>query len=365
MKLSRVVLIVVITAVVVYFGLNMMLPRGSKTAAPESAATGETVTETPAATEGTAEGSNTAAATETPAAASEAAPESAPESAPAPESTETAASEPAPAPEAPTEVAPAPAPSSEAPAESYTALAPATAVAPITTNLPKMSDADARKIAENIGRDEGTQVAVTPVAPATGGDNSSLSEEEARKIAENVASEVASRVAGESAAPAASEPAAAPAPKAAKPKPAPKPDVVASAPSSDAPKATSKPAAKRPVARPKTGNGSDVISSWWSKTGTQASSNLSLVYAGEASSEKAVVLMFNNAVDPTAASSHIKLVDSRGKTPTGTWSAGNNPRVLAFKGVAPGRYTVILRPELPDSSGKTLGDELVGPVYVH
>ncbi|WP_295686385.1 hypothetical protein [uncultured Nevskia sp.] len=359
MKLSRVVLIVVITAVVVYFGLNMMLPRGSKTAAPEAAATGETVSETPAATEGS---DTAAAATEAPAAASEAAPESAPESAPAPESTETAASEPAPAPEAPTEVAPA-----AAPAESYTALPPATAVAPITTNLPKMSDADARKIAENIGRDEGTQVAVTPVAPAAGGDNSSLSEEEARKIAENVASEVATRVASESAEPVASEPAPAPAPapKAAKPKPAPKPEMVAAAPSSDAPKAASKPAAKRPVARPKTGNGSDVISSWWSKTGTQASSNLSLVYAGEASSEKAVVLMFNNPVDPTAASNHIKLVDSRGKAPTGSWSAGNNPRVLAFKGVTPGRYTVILRPELPDSSGKTLGDELVGPVYVH
>lgn len=362
MKLSRVVLIVVITAVVVYFGLNMLLPRGSKTAAPESAAAGETVAETPAPTETAPEGSDAAAATEAPAAASEAAPESAPESAPAPESTETAASEPAPAPEAPTEAAPAAAPS-EAPAESYTALAPATAVAPITTNLPKMSDADARKIAENIGRDEGTQVAVTPEAPAAGTDNSSLSEEEARKIAENVASEVASRVAGESAAPAASEPAPAPAPKAAKP--APKSEVAAAAPASDAPKAASKPAAKRPVARPKTGNGSDVISSWWSKTGTQSSSNLSLVYAGEASSEKAVVLMFNNAVDPTAASTHIKLVDSRGKTPTGSWSAGNNPRVLAFKGVSPGRYTVILRPELPDSSGKTLGDELVGPVYVH
>ncbi|WP_293387431.1 hypothetical protein [Nevskia sp.] len=345
MKLSRVVLIVVITAVVVYFGLNMLLPRGSKTAAPEAAATGETVSETPVATEG---GDTAAVATETPAAASEAAPESAPESAPAPESTETAASEPAPA-----------------PAESYTALAPATAAAPITANLPTMSDADARKIAENIGRDEGTQVAVTPAAPAAGGDNSSLSEEEARKIAENVASEVAARVAGESAEPAASEPAPAPAPKAAKPKPAPKPEVVAAAPSSDAPKAASKPAAQRPLTRPKTGNGSDVISSWWSKTGTQASNNLSLVYAGEASSEKAVVLMFNNPVDPTAAGTHIKLVDSRGKTPTGSWSAGNNPRVLAFKGVAPGRYTVILRPELPDSSGKTLGDELVGPVYVH
>lgn len=364
MKLSRVVLIVVITAVVVYFGLNMLLPRGSKTAAPEAAATGETVTEAPATTESAPAGSDTAAATEAPATASEAAPESAPESAPATESTETAASEPAPAPEAPTEAAPAAAPA-EAPAESYTALAPATAVAPITTNLPKMSEADARKIAENIGRDEGTQVAVTPVAPAAGTDNSSLSEEEARKIAENVASEVATRVAGESAAPAASEPAPAPAPKAAKSKSAPKPEVAAAAPTSDAPKAASSPATKRPVTRPKTGNGSDVISSWWSKTGTQASSNLSLVYAGEASSEKAVVLMFNNPVDPTAASTHIKLVDSRGKTPTGSWSAGNNPRVLAFKGVSPGRYTVILRPELPDSSGKTLGDELVGPVYVH
>ncbi|MDP3294576.1 MAG: hypothetical protein Q8M37_07530 [Nevskia sp.] len=312
MKLSRVVVIVVITAVVVYFGLNMLLPRGSKTATPEAAAaTGETVTETPAA-----------------------------------------ASEPAPAPEAPTEVAPATAPS-EAPAESSTA-------------LPKMSDADARKIAENIGRDEGTPVAVTPVAPAAGGDNSSLSEEEARKIAENVASEVATRIANESAAPAVREPAptAAPAPKAAKPKPAPKPEVVAAAPSSDAPKAASKPAAK-PVARPKAGNGSDVISSWWSKTGTQSSAGLGLVYAGEASSEKAVVLMFNNAVDPAAAASHIKLVDSRGKTPSGAWSSGNNPRVLAFKGVAAGRYTVILRPELADSSGKTLGSELVGPVYVH
>jgi hypothetical protein len=48
----------------------------------------------------------------------------------------------------------------------------------------------------------------------------------------------------------------------------------------------------------------------------------------------------------------------------GEWEVGKTPRLAVFKSVDPGRYTVILRPQLADAEGRTLGSLLRGPVDI-
>jgi hypothetical protein len=110
---------------------------------------------------------------------------------------------------------------------------------------------------------------------------------------------------------------------------------------------------------------SDAITAWWPATDKQQADRLNLVYAGEAAFEKAVVLMFDSPVDAAAASSNLELYDASGNAVSGSWSSGGNPRMVVFKDVKPGRYTVVLKPELADASGKTLSSGLHGPVYVN
>lgn len=385
MTFSRVAVIVAITAGAVYLGLNTLLPRHPKETTGETAVSAEDVFKDKAAP-----AAETAAGA-TPAPNAAAAPAAAP--------TQDVAATPAPA----------------APA------APA-------IDTPVLSDEEARKIAENVSNaraghadDVAAAPAAAPAAPAAApapaaasadtasADHSGLSDEEARKIAENVSREVATRVAETSAAPApAPAPAAAPssgtglteadvrriATEAAR-------EVLrehhakggsAAAATAAAPAAKPKKAAKAPVetaaaapaaAKPKSGKAAkssaqsasgtttvrsgslDTITSWWPAASTQNADHLNLVYAGEAAADKAVVLLFASDMDATAASSNIRLLDFHGKTAGGAWASGDNRRMLVFKGLKPGRYTVILEPTLADAGGKALGAPLHGPVYIH
>lgn len=329
MNLSRVVVIVTVTAVIVYAGLNFLLPRGGKSPAAEAATTESAATsEAPAAAESGAESASAEAAG---------------------------------------------APASEAPAEE--------SAATTTAEDPALTEDEARRIAANVASEVATRVASEGAAPAPAPEADSavaepaaevpaasadagadeLTDDQKRRIAANVANESSGAADA-----AVEEETPAPAPK---PAAAPKPSQVATAepataPAASAPKAA-KPAAKAaPSAAPtgKLGNGQDVISAWWKKA--PSSEHLNLIYAGEASSEKAVVLLFDSAVDAAAAGSQIKLIDAKGASPSGSWSNGSNPRLIAFKGVPSGRYTVIVSPGLADTSGKSVGTELVGPVYV-
>lgn len=336
MNLSRVVVIVAVTAAIVYAGLNFLLPRGQKSPAVESVAASS---EAPATTEAATTAPETAAVAET----------AEPSSAPAAE------------------------------------VASDDSAAGATAEDPALTEEEARRIAENVASEVATRVAgesaaagaaaaaepeptpeieadtAEPAAVADAG-SSGLTEEQARRIADNVARESAGESSEivEEPAPAAPEPVAEPAPK--------RERAAAAAPARSAstggtPKRVSR---DKPNAAPsgKIGNGADVITAWW-KT-SSGTDRLNLVYAGEASSEKAVVLVFDAAVDAAAAASQIKLLDAKGGTPSGEWtSAGSNPRLIAFKGVTPGRYTVIVGAGMADTSGKSVGSELVGPVYVH
>ena len=152
------------------------------------------------------------------------------------------------------------------------------------------------------------------------------------------------------------EPAPAPAPKKSKPA-----KVKAAAPAASAPAKS----ASTTTAAAKPGKGqpsADAVSSWW--PAQQDGSKLNLVYAGEAAFEKAVVLLFSDNMSATSGG-NIQVLNQEGKQASGHWEVGKqNSRMLIFK-TTPGRYTVILAPDLAGLSGKTLGTGLHGPVYIH
>lgn len=356
MTFSRVAVIVTITAVLVYMGLNVLLPHHDKDKAAGEAVSADEVFSAPAAP-----------AAETTEAAAGSAP--APDAAPAAEAAPAATSEAGAAPAADAsaagglteeearkiaenvsrEVATRVAESAAAPAPAPTAAepeapAPAPAPAPEVAAAPEPAPAPEPAAASSAG---------SPYEAAVRETNSNLSDADVQRIAAEVARKIQRsnrRAAAPAAETASAEPAAAK-PKKAAAKPAAAATSTAAAPSGS-------------VSAQK--GSLDTISAWWPAASKVSSDRLSLVYAGEAASEKAVVLMFASDLgDAATAGSNITVLDDKGAPAGGTWSAGGNPRLLVYRGVKPGRYTVILKPTLADASGKTLGGELHGPVYVH
>ncbi|WP_051749447.1 hypothetical protein [Nevskia soli] len=341
MTFTRVGIIVVITAVAVYFGLNLLLPHNT---AEQKAAGGTTPDQV---------FSTTADAT------------------PAPAATPPADQE---APAAATAGAAVPPPAGSTETAATAAAAPA---APAQG----LSEEEARKIAEEVGRKVATQVAssvvqsnqpaqpATDTAPATtdtaaAGSSSSGSADQAPAAAP-AAEPAAAAAPAEAPAPAATAEAA---PAEAAPAPAPKKSkhTSAAAPAATA-SSNAAPTPAKATAKSRPGEQStDAITTWWPALDKQKDSQLNLVYAGEAASEKAAVLLFSDNIgNVSAAASHIQILDSSGKPAAGHWEVSpQNARMLLFK-TKPGRYTLILAPELAGLSGKTLGTGLHGPVYVH
>ena len=112
----------------------------------------------------------------------------------------------------------------------------------------------------------------------------------------------------------------------------------------------------------KLGAGTDVLKAWW--LANPRSGGLNLVYVGQAAGEKTAVLLFDREVAAATANADIQLLDTSGKAASGGWTQGNNGRVLAFKGLPSGRYTVIVGAGLTAGNGASFGTERVGPVYV-
>lgn len=379
MTFVRIIGITVATSVIVFLGLTFLLPRHHEDKAQTAGLSPDQVFNANA---------TPPAPGETPAAAA----------APA---TDTNPAAPA-ASTAPTETA----------AAAPSAAAPDTGATPAPAGQAGLSDEEARKIAEDVGRKVATRVveekastpgastpapaapaaASEPAAPSTpsapepaataaspaSGDGTMLTESDVRRIAAEEARRVyaergtgspkksprgapaktapAHKAAAESepAAPVAAAPTSEPAPAPAAVTPAAKPAKVGK---TKHPKAKDMPGDKAAV---------DAISSWWPATDKQVSGRLNLIYAGEAAFEKAVVLLFDYPMDASAAASHLELYDANGKVPAGSWSSGGNPNMLLFKGVTPGRYTVVVKPDLADTSGKlVIAAGLHGPVYVH
>lgn len=164
----------------------------------------------------------------------------------------------------------------------------------------------------------------------------------------------------------------APAPKAEppapKPTPAPETTTAAAKPApAPAPKPTPAPAAKpaptttasaAPKATP------DVPARWWGDPKEQDPRRLNLSYAGQAAGGKGIALLFTGTFVSAGVANWIKVSDASGKAAGGHWEIGSSPKMLVYKGMTPGKYTVTLAPDLKDAQGKILGRKLSGAVTV-
>jgi hypothetical protein len=348
MTFTRVIFIVAITAVLVYFGLDLVMsghkkeeqtadgpstdqvfdndtssadnsapvaPAASDTATLDSAAPGATAAEPAPAT---------AAVESAPAAGASAA---------AQPSNEAAEAEPAPA----------------ATSDNATSAASAPAIG----GGEALTEAEARRIAEDVGRRVGEQVARSVVNSQSGaqsGGGSNLSEDEIRRIAREEARKANLQPPPREPRTKSGTAVASSAPK----KPA---RAASGSAQTGATHTLTKPSGSKPPA-------ADVVNAWWPAADKQSSDRLNLLYAGEVANEHALALLFSSNVDPAAAGDKIQVLSKSGQRQSGSWEAGSNPRMLVFR-TSPGRYTVILPADLADSSGKSLGMPLNGPIYVH
>jgi hypothetical protein len=178
--------------------------------------------------------------------------------------------------------------------------------------------------------------------------------------------------------PASTEPApaaAAPPPQAAAtPAPAPEPAASAApavepppAPAAEPPPRPVKPKPKASPPKPSTPLASDAVSRWWGDPSKQDPKQLNVNFAGQAAGEKAIALLFSGSFTNVGnVAKSIKVLDAAGNSvKAGHWEISpSNTRMLVFRGISPGRYTVVLAPELADAQGKTLGRRLNGAVYV-
>lgn len=153
--------------------------------------------------------------------------------------------------------------------------------------------------------------------------------------------------------PALREPEAAPKPKA-KPKPAPTESTeVAKAEAADAP--------KTPKSRPPE---ADVIKPWWPDPSKMPANQLKLMYAGQVQGQEALALLFSADLNLDTVKQHAQVLSSSGQAVGGEWELGKNTHLAVFRGIKPGRYTVVLKPEVAAANGFMLGTTLKGPVYI-
>lgn len=171
--------------------------------------------------------------------------------------------------------------------------------------------------------------------------------------------------------PAPVEPAAASAPAeptpepAATPPPAPAPKASAPAKPKAPTKAAPAPRQAEPAepAKPRPPN-ADVIKPWWPDPTKMPADQLKLQYAGQVQGEEAIALLFSAPVNLESVKQHASIVDRAGTAVAGQWELGKNPRLAVFRGVKPGRYTVVLKPAIAAAQGFMLGTTLQGPVYI-
>lgn len=218
---------------------------------------------------------------------------------------------------------PAPAPAEEAPTEADLAEEPAPAP-PAPAAPPEQADAAANEAEPEPATPEPAPAAAA-AAPAP-----QPQAQEAPKAAE--------------------PPAPKPAPKAAPAEQPPKTEVASAAP------ATQQPAKAPPPA--------DVIKPWWPDPSKMPANQLKLQYAGQVKDQNAIALLFTSAVKLETLQQHAQVKDAKGETVVAQWTAGRNPALAVLNGLAPGRYTVILQPQVADQKGYMLGTTLKGPVYV-
>lgn len=165
------------------------------------------------------------------------------------------------------------------------------------------------------------------------------------------------------------ETAAAPAPAAPAASPAPAPQA----------SATPKKSAPKPAPKTQTANAAepdtvgpvkpkppeaDALKPWWPDPAKIPATQLKLQYAGQVQGQQAIALLFSAPLNVDSVKQYVAVRTIEGVNVAGQWEVGQNPRLVVFRGVKPGRYTVILSPEVADQKGFMLGMKLQGPVYI-
>lgn len=165
------------------------------------------------------------------------------------------------------------------------------------------------------------------------------------------------------------EAAAAPAPQpkpAKKPEaaPAPQPKAAAAPEPKPAPAATAE--ASTAPAAPTAGTtaGADALKQWWPDPSSMPTNQLKLVYAGQVRGQNSIALLFSDALNLDSLKANVQVKANDGSLAAGDWTIGKNPKLAIINGLAPGRYTVVLKPAIAGQSGFMLGTTLQGPVYI-
>ncbi len=106
----------------------------------------------------------------------------------------------------------------------------------------------------------------------------------------------------------------------------------------------------------------EALRAWWQTP--ESPQRLGVEYVGQAADQKTLVIRFDQQVTDPAAMQNIKLLSDKGETVAATWQAGDDPRVLVAPNLQPGRYTVLMGPELASVQGQSLGTQLHGPAFI-
>lgn len=124
-----------------------------------------------------------------------------------------------------------------------------------------------------------------------------------------------------------------------------------------------RPAAPKAAVVAKSAPRADVLRQWWPERSTPG--QLNLLYAGQAANERSVGLLFDSSFAESADfASTVKLLADNGQPAKGAWELNSNRRMLLFKGLKSGRYTVVVEPLLANEGGLKIGKELRGPIYI-
>lgn len=159
--------------------------------------------------------------------------------------------------------------------------------------------------------------------------------------------------------PAAAEPPPPPAPEPAPAAPEPTPEPAAAPPP---PKPKPKPKAESKPAAPKKAPPEAKVA-WWP---AKEAGKLNVVYAGEASFTKAIVVMLDGQFDNAdSANQNIKVAPKKGGEVKGKWLVANGNKSMLLLDVAPGLYSVEIGTGLTDKGGRSVGTASSGVVFVH
>ena len=130
------------------------------------------------------------------------------------------------------------------------------------------------------------------------------------------------------------------------------------------PSAPAETASAAPASMPAPAADADAIKQWWPEPSTMPANQLKLQYAGQVQGQGAIALLFTSALKLETLKEFGVIRSASGDIVPGEWTLAKNPKMAVFDGLAPGRYTVILQPQVSDQQGFMLGATLKGPVYI-